>query len=132
MAQIPDTARSFEAIKLVSDWAKWLVTIETAIITIIGAFFATDQLVQIFSKDRRDLRNQQLHSVDHLQRRCSCLTLPKIAQNLRSNQNIWLTRDSVAGRLLHMNTQAIALIESIFFGFGLLLVVAMIIITIWS
>ena len=60
------------------------------------------------------------------------MTLPEIAQSLRSDQNIWLTQDSVAGRLLHVNTQAIALIESIFFGFGLLLVVAMIMITIWS
>ena len=40
--------------------------------------------------------------------------------------------EKVAGRLLRMNTQAIALIESIFFGFGLLLVVAMIMITIWT
>ena len=50
MAQMPDSARGFEAIKLVSDWAKWLVTIETALITIVGAFFATDQLVQLSAK----------------------------------------------------------------------------------
>ena len=131
MAQMPDTARSFEAIKLVSDWAKWLVTIETAIITIIGAFFATDQPMQMAAKVIGTLAIGSF-TVSIIAAAILLLTLPEIAQNLRPDQNIWLTRDSVAGRLLRMNTQAIALIESIFFGFGLLLVVAMIMITIWS
>ena len=131
MAQMPDTARSFEAIKLVSDWAKWLVTIETAIITIIGAFFATDQPVPISAKLVGTFAIGSF-TVSIIAAAILLLTLPEIAQNLRPDQNIWLTRDSVAGRLLRMNTQAIALIESIFFGFGLLLVVAMIMITIWS
>ena len=131
MAQMPDTARSFEAIKLVSDWAKWLVTIETAIITIIGAFFATDQPMQMSAKMIGTFAIGSF-TVSIIAAAILLLTLPEIAQNLRPDQNIWLTRDSVAGRLLRMNTQAIALIESIFFGFGLLLVVAMIPITIWS
>ena len=131
MAQMPDTARSFEAIKLVSDWAKWLVTIETAIITIIGAFFATDQPMQMSAKMIGTFAIGSF-TVSIIAAAILLLTLPEIAQNLRPDQNIWLTRDSVAGRLLRMNTQAIALIESIFFGFGLLLVVAMIMITIWS
>ena len=131
MAQMPDTARSFEAIKLVSDWAKWSVTIETAIITIIGAFFATDQPVPVSAKLIGTFAIGSF-TVSIIAAAILLLTLPEIAQNVRSDQNIWLTRDSVAGRLLRMNTQAIALIESIFFGFGLLLVVAMIMITIWS
>ena len=131
MAQMPDTARSFEAIKLVSDWAKWLVTIETAIITIIGAFFATDQPVPVSAMLIGTFAIGSF-TVSIIAAAILLLTLPEIAQNLRSDQNIWLTRDSVAGRLLRMNTQAIALIESIFFGFGLLLVVAMIMLTIWS
>ena len=131
MAQMPDTARGFEAIKLVSDSAKWLVTIETAIITIIGAFFATDQPVQISAKVVGTFAIGSF-TVSIIAAAILLLTLPEIAQSLRSDQNIWLTRDSVAGRLLHLNTQAIALIESIFFGFGLLLIVAMIMITIWS
>ena len=131
MAQMPDTARSFEAIKLVSDWAKWLVTIETAIITIIGAFFATDQPMQISAKMVGTFAIGSF-TVSIIAAAILLLTLPEIAQNLRPDQNIWLTRDSVAGRLLRMNTQAIALIESVFFGFGLLLVVAMIMITIWT
>ena len=60
------------------------------------------------------------------------LTLPEIAQNLRAEQNIWLTRDSVAGRLLRVNTQGLALIESVFFGIGLVLLGAMLLVVIWT
>ena len=131
MAQMPDTASSFEALRLVSDWAKWLVTIETAIITIMGAFFATDQLVQLPAKVIGSLAIASF-TVSIIAAAMLLLTLPEIAQNLRSDRNIWLTRDSVAGRMLHLNTEAFALIESIFFGIGLILVVAMIMITIWT
>ena len=131
MAQTPDTASSFEALRLVSDWAKWLVTIETAIITIIGAFFATDQPVPLPAELVGSMAIGSF-TVSIIAAAMLLLTLPEIAQNLRSDQNIWLSRDSVAGRLLHLNTEAFALIESIFFGIGLLLVVAMIMITIWS
>lgn len=131
MAQTPDTASSFEALRLVSDWAKWLVTIETAIITIIGAFFATDQPVPLPGKLVGSLAIGSL-TVSIIAAAMLLLTLPEIAQNLRPDRNIWLSRDSVAGRLLHMNTEAFALVESIFFGLGLILVVAMIMISIWS
>lgn len=60
------------------------------------------------------------------------LSLPEIAQNVRPEQNIWLTEDSVVGRVLHMNTQALAVAESAFFGIGLTFLVAMIIVMIWS
>ena len=60
------------------------------------------------------------------------LTLPEIAQSVREGQNIWLTEDSVAGRLLRMNTQNFALIESVFFGCGMILFVAMIVAIVWS
>ena len=60
------------------------------------------------------------------------VTLPEITQNLRPDRNIWLTRDSVAGELLRMNTQGFALVESIFFGGGLILLVAMLVVMIWS
>jgi hypothetical protein len=131
MAQMPDTAKSLEAIKLVSDWAKWLVTIETAIITVIGAFFATDQLVQIAAKVLGTLAIGSF-TASIIAAAILLMTLPEIAQNLRADQNIWLTQDSVAGPLLRLNTQRIALIESVFFGLGIILVVVMIVITIWS
>lgn len=131
MAQMPDTASSFEALRLVSDWAKWLVTIETAIITLIGAFLATDQPVQLPARLVGSLAIGSF-TVSIIAAAILLLTLPEIAQNIRSDRNIWLTRDSVAGRVLRMNTEAFALTESIFFGLGLILVVAMIMITIWS
>jgi hypothetical protein len=60
------------------------------------------------------------------------LTLPEITQNLRTGQNIWLTRDSIAGQLLRTNTQGLALVESIFFGCGFILLTTMIVVMIWS
>jgi hypothetical protein len=38
-----DTSNSLEAIRLISDWGKWLVTIETASIAIVGTFFTTNE-----------------------------------------------------------------------------------------
>ncbi|WP_155744098.1 hypothetical protein [Scytonema sp. UIC 10036] len=38
-----DESRSFEALKLISDWAKWLVTIETGTIAIIGTLFQSNR-----------------------------------------------------------------------------------------
>jgi hypothetical protein len=129
---MPDTTNSLEAAKLISDWGKWLVTIETAAIAIIGALFTSDgQVISPFAKLFGTLAiGNFLISIGAAA--ILLLTLPEIAQNLHPTQNIWLTQDSVAGRLLHMNTQAFALVESIFFGFGLLLLVAMIVVVIWS
>ena len=129
---MPDPARGFEAIKLVSDWAKRLVTIETAMITILGAFFATDQPVQISAKVVGTFAIGSF-TVSIIAAAILLLTLPEIAQNLRSDQNIWLTRDSVAGRLLHMNTASDSRSSNpSSSGSGFILVVAMIMITIWS
>ena len=58
------------------------------------------------------------------------LTLPEITQNLRPGQNIWRTRDSVAGHFL--DTQVFALIESVFFGIGLILMGAAMLALIWA
>lgn len=131
MSDTPDTSNSMEAIKLISDWGKWLVTIETAAIAIIGALFTADRSVSVLTKVFGTLAiGSFLLSIAAAA--ILLLTLPEIAQNLRANQNIWLTRDSVAGALLRMNTQGFALVESIFFGCGLTLLVSMIIAMIWS
>ena len=127
-----DTSNSLEAIKLISDWGKWLVTIETAAIAIIGAFFTADRpslpgLAKVFGTLAISSFLVSITAAAIL-----LLTLPEIAQNLRADRNIWLTRDSVAGQLLRMNTQGFALVESIFFGCGLVLLVAMIVVVIWS
>ncbi len=60
------------------------------------------------------------------------LSLPEIAQSLRADTNIWLTRDSVLGRVFGMNTQGFGTIESFFFGVGVVSFAALIVATIWS
>ena len=128
-----DASNSLEALKLISDWGKWLVTIETAAIAIIGT--------ALISKDRPEvpasakvLATLAVSSflISIAAAAMLLLTLPEIAQNVRADQNIWLTEDSVAGRILGMNTQAFALVESVFFGLGLSLLVAMIVVMVWS
>ena len=127
-----DSSNSLEATKLISDWGKWLVTIETAAIAIIGAFFAdTHTPVPDVAKV---LGTMAIGSflISIAGAATLLLTLPEIAQNLRADRNVWLTRDSVAGNVLHANTQALALVESIFFGIGVVLFVGMIVAIIWS
>ena len=61
------------------------------------------------------------------------LTLPEIAQFADgTRENVWLTQDSKLGRRTGLNTEALALIESIFFGAGMVLVGILVIASIWS
>jgi len=123
---------TIEALKMVGDWAKWLVTIETFAIAILGTLFTTDKV----SVNRRVRLFGTTAIVCFVASICFAamllLTLPEIAQTLRPGLNIWFTEDSVAGSLLGLNTQGFALIESILFGFGILFSAATIITIIWS
>ena len=121
-----DPAMALEALKLISDWAKWLITIETGAIALIGAIIRAE-----FAGAAPRVRTLAAAAV------CSfvisitaaamlLLTLPDIAQRLQPNVDVWLTSDTVAGRILGLNTQALALIESLFFGVGLLCFAALI------
>jgi hypothetical protein len=113
-----DTSNSLEAIKLINDWGKWLVTIETAAITIIDALFTADRsasgLVKVFGTLTIGSFLVPIAAAAIL-----LLTLPEIAQNLRADQNIWLTRDSAAGELLRMNTQGLLWLSLSSSGAGL-------------
>jgi len=127
-----DTSSSLEAARLISDWGKWIVAIETAAIAIIGALFNSGRepvtdLAKVFGTLAIGCFLISIAAAALL-----LLTLPEIAQRLRPDENIWLTRDSVAGRLLGMNTQAFALVESFFFGCGLIALVGLILVVIWS
>jgi hypothetical protein len=123
---------SLEALRLISDWGKWLITIETAAIAVIGGVLAnTDRhfpvLAKVFATSAVGSFLVSIVAAAML-----LLTLPEIAQTVRADQNIWLTSDSVAGRLLGMNTEGFALVESVFFGCGLILFVAAIVVIVWS
>lgn len=129
--EMDGTEYTIEALKMVSDWAKWLVTIETFAIAILGTLFTTDKI----SVNRRARLFGTTAIVCFVASICFAamllLTLPGIAQTLGPG-NIWLTEDIVAGSLLGLNTQGFALIESILFGFGILFSAATIITIIWS
>ncbi len=122
---------NLDALKLISDWAKWLVTIQTGSIAIIGTLFASNQ--SKFSVESKLFGTLAIicFLLSIAAAGILLLTLPEIAQYLRPGQNIWATRDRVAYRLVGMTTQGFAILESVFFGMGLTCVVAMLIAIIW-
>ena len=120
-----DPANTLEAIKLIDGWAKWLITIATAVIAIIGGALASGRPA---SKMVTLLGVCAVASfvLSILSAAALLATLPEITQQMVPGQNVWRTRDSVAGRLLHLDTQGFAILESSFFGIGILLFAFMI------
>jgi len=127
-----ETSNALEGLKLISDWAKWLITIETAVIASIGVAFRQEGTRLPFLS--RVLTTAAVVSfvISIAAASLLLLSLPEIAQSLRSDTNIWLTRDSVIGRVFGMNTQDFATIESFFFGMGVVCFAAVIVATTWS
>ncbi len=121
---------NLDALKLISDWAKWLVTIQTGTIAIIGTLFSSNQ--STFSFWSKLFGTFAIICfLFSIAAGILLLTLPEIAQNLRSGDNIWRTYDRVAYKLVGLKTQGFAILESVFFGLGLIFVVAMLITVIW-
>ena len=116
-----DSEYTIVALRRVSDWAKWLLTIETFAIALLGTLFTTDKVLV----NKRACLLETAAILCFVTSICFAamllLTLPEIAQTIRLGLNICLTDDSVAGSLLGLNTQGFALIESIFFSFGIIL-----------
>jgi hypothetical protein len=128
---VPDTANALEAIRLINDWGKWLIAIETAAIAVIGALFTAGRPV---SRAVRLLGSSAISCflVSIIAAAMLLATLPEIAQTIAPTENVWNTSDSVAGRLFHMSTQDFALVESIFFGAGIALFVTTIVTAVWT
>ncbi len=127
-----DKSNPIEGLKLISDWAKWLVTIEAGAIAIIGAIAKTDkapppQLVKVFVTGAIICFLISIAAAALL-----LLSLPEIAQNIQPGTNIWLTQDSLIGRVFHMNIQGFAILESLFFGLGIVCFSFAIIVATWS
>ena len=132
-----EAPNNLEALKLISDWAKWIVAIQTAVIALIGSLFTSE-----YSPDSVWSRFFGTSTIICFLLSIAAaamllLTLPEIAQYLQPNQNIWLTYDSIVysiGKRLNvnLNTQAFAILESIFFGLGFTFATAMLITIIWS
>jgi hypothetical protein len=128
---VADTSNALEGIKLISDWAKWLITVETAAIGVIGAYLKGNttklpQLVKLFSTIAVGSFVISIAAAALL-----LLSLPEIVQRLDGGINIWLTSDSIIGRVFGANTQTFATIESFFFGLGVVLMATLIVAAIW-
>jgi len=121
-----------EALKLISDWAKWLITVETAAIAIIGAYLKGNSAV--LPRFVKLLSTVSIGSfvLSIAAAALLLLSLPEIAQRLDGSVNVWLTSDSIIGRVFGANTQSFAIIESFFFGVGVMLMAVLIIAAIWS
>ena len=83
-----DPSSGLEALKLISDWAKWLITIETGAIAIIGAIVKTDtgaapESVRVFATGAIVAFVASITAAAVL-----LLSLPEIAQNLQQGTNI--------------------------------------------
>jgi hypothetical protein len=129
---VADTSNAMEGLKLISDWAKWLITVETAAIGVIGAYLKGNttvlpNLVKVVSTIAIGSFVVSIATAALL-----LLSLPEIAQQLDGHINIWLTSDSIIGRVFGANTQTFATIESFFFGLGVVLIAVLVIAAIWS
>ena len=104
-----ENSNALDGLKLISDWAKWLITIEAGAIAIIGAVARTDkapppQLVKVFVTGAIICFLISIAAAALL-----LLSLPEIVQNLQPRTNIWLTQDSIIGRVFRMNIQGFAI-----------------------
>ena len=121
-----------DAIKLISDWAKWLITIETGAIAIIGAVVRSEQVAG--SRPAKALATGAIvcFPVSIAAAAGLLLSLPEIAQYLDPGTNVWLTSDSVLGHFFGLNTQAMAVLEAAFFGLGVICFAALIVAVTWA
>jgi len=126
------TENIIEALKMVSDWSKWLVSIETFAIAILGGLFTKDNI--LLNKKARLYGTCAVlcFATSICFAAMLLLTLPDIVQTLRTSSNIWFTKDSVVGSLIGLNTQDLAVIQSALFGIGVFFSAATIITIIWS
>jgi hypothetical protein len=120
-----------EAVKLIADWAKWLITIETAVTVAVGVLFTSGDGISRASKIFGTVAVSSF-LVSVVAAAMLLLTLPDIVQHLEPDEDVWLTSDSVAGPLLRLNTQILAATEAVFFGIGLIAVTAMVVTLIWA
>lgn len=132
------------SISLLSDWAKWLITIETGVIAILGT------LIRSLPTESRSKSNKKSwYSLEKIAKGLATtavvfflisiaaaafllLSLPEIALTIQPGENIWLAKDIVIGYVLDMNIQSLAIFESMGFGLGMVCFSALVIISFWS
>jgi hypothetical protein len=111
--------KTMGGLKLVSDWAKWLITIESGAIAVIGGLIKLGQPSPTYWEAVFATLAIVCFLVSIATAALLLLSLPEIAQKFDPDENIWLASDSVIGPVLHMGIQGFATFESLFFGVGL-------------
>lgn len=124
--------KTIEALKLINDWAKWLITIETGAIALIGSLFTSNKVRGLYLEKVFGMLAVSCFVVSIIAAALLLWTLPEIAQRLKPDENIWMTKDSIAKQLFRLNTQGFAILESLFFILGILSLAALILTVIWS
>ena len=129
MAEIDNrgqATQTIEAVKLLADWAKWLITIETTAIAAVALVSTvhdpyTRGAVSVLACGAVVCFVVSIISATLLLR-----SLPGIMQTIEPSQSIWRTEDSNA-MVSGFDTLALVRIESTFFGIGLLLIAVLLI-----
>jgi hypothetical protein len=132
------------SISLLSDWAKWLITIETGVIAILGTLIRS---LPVESRSKSTRKNW--YSPEKISKSLATatviffllsiaaaafllLSLPEIALTIRPGENIWLAKDMVIGFVLGTNIQSLAIFESMGFGLGMVCFSALVVLSFWS
>jgi hypothetical protein len=132
------------SISLLSDWAKWLITIETAVIAIVGSVIRS-----LPPESHSNPSSKNWHSIERVSKSLATatiiffllsiaaaafllLSLPEIALTIQPGTNIWFAKDSIIGSVLGVDIQSLAIIESMGFGLGMVCFSSLIVASIWS
>lgn len=120
MDQQQQATQNVEAVKLLSDFAKWLVTIETTAIAAIGYVLTFRNPYQHLFTSVLACFAVGFFAASILFATLLLRSLPGIMQNIRPGHDIWSTKDkgSMAGGL---TTSRLVELESVCFAIGLLL-----------
>ncbi len=125
-----------EVVRLISDWAKWLIAIETSVIFLIGSLARTLPNLKLPTSKYLNIDYGRLLAtltiLFFLASIASAafllLSLPEVVLRIQPGMNIWLAKDSAIG----VSLQQLAILESMFFGVGLTCFCVLLISLIWS
>ncbi len=125
-----------EVVRLISDWAKWLIAIETSVIFLIGSLARTLPNLKLPTFKYLNIDYGRLLAtltiLFFLASIASAafllLSLPEVVLRIQPGMNIWLAKDSAIG----VSLQQLAILESMFFGIGLTCFCVLLISLIWS
>lgn len=126
-----DNSNALEGLRLIANWSKWLITLETGAVSIIGTLVIAEHVPISFLANIFATVSIICFFISIAAAAILLLSLPEIAKTLQPEQNIWITRDSIIGRVFRMTTQSLAIIESLFFGLGMVCFCSLMIVLIW-